>query len=85
MKDGLTGMAKALNKPHFRYSVKIYDNADRLLVSYSIPASTTKYSYFKEIAILAEIAAFRWDAEDEPTDIDLISKTLVDEIKDIGK
>ena len=76
---------KALNKPHFRYSVKIYDNDDRLLVSYSIPVSTTKYSYFKEIAVLAEIAAFRWDAEDEPTDIDLISKTLVDEIKDIGK
>ena len=46
---------------------------------------TTKYSYFKEMAVLAEIAAFRWDAQDEPTDIDLISKTLVDEIKDIGK
>ncbi|OUT11375.1 hypothetical protein B9N62_05105 [Campylobacter concisus] len=76
---------KALNKPHFSYSVKIYDNADRLLVSYAIPLSTTKYSYFKEIAVLTEIAAFRWDAEDEPTDIDLISKTLVDEIKDIGK
>jgi len=76
---------KALNKPHFRYSVKIYDNADRLLVSYTIPLSTTKYSYFKDIAVSAEIAAFRWDAEDEPTDIDLISKTLVDEIKDIGK
>jgi len=30
---------KALNKPHFSYSVKIYDNADRLLVSYAIPVS----------------------------------------------
>ena len=37
------------------------------------------------MAVLAEIAAFRWDAEDEPTEVDLISKTLVDEIKDIGK
>ncbi|MDR1554960.1 MAG: hypothetical protein LBS39_02915 [Campylobacteraceae bacterium] len=74
-----------LNKPNFKYSIEILNKSGELIASYGIPVSTTKYSYFKDIAVFTEIATFNRDAEDEPEDIELISKTIVEEIKNIGK
>ena len=75
----------ALNKPHFDYDIDILDNNEKLLVSYSVPISTTKYSYAKDIAVNLEIAAFNWDAEDEPIDIEMIAFTIVRELSEIGE
>ena len=74
----------ALNKPEFFYTVKVLDTNNKLLASFSIPKSTTKYSYFNEIAVNTEIGLFKWNAEDEPQDIELISKTLVKELNELG-
>jgi hypothetical protein len=74
----------ALNKPQFFYTVKVYNLEDKLLANFSVPKSTTKYGTFKEIAVNAEISVFKWDAEDEPQDIELISKTLVEELSELG-
>ncbi|MDN5041709.1 hypothetical protein O8C80_00050 [Aliarcobacter butzleri] len=75
----------ALNKPYFYYSIDILDSNQKLLVSYSVPLSTTKYSYAKDIAVNLEIAAFQWDAEDEPIDIDMIAFVIVRELSEVGK
>jgi len=74
----------ALSKPKFDYVVKIYSADNKLLANFSIPKSTTKYSMFKELAVNAEIIIFKWDAEDEPQDIELISNTLVRELSELG-
>lgn len=75
----------ALNKPQYVYTVKIYDSSNNtLLVSYSIPPSTTKYAYLEDAAVSFKIGLYQWGAEDEPRDIDLISKTLVNEISLLG-
>ena len=50
-----------------------------------LPLSTTKYSYAKDIAVNLEIAAFQWDAEDEPIDIDMIAFVIVRELSEVGK
>ncbi|MDR1285814.1 MAG: hypothetical protein LBJ88_06410 [Campylobacteraceae bacterium] len=74
-----------LNKPKFKYDIRILNKNNELLASYTIPLSTTKYSYFKEIAVNTEISTFNRDVEDEPEDVELISKTIAKEIKEIGK
>jgi hypothetical protein len=75
----------ALNKPKFVYTVKVYDKANTLIASYSIPKdSTTKYSYIEDIGVNLKIAAFKWKAEDELRDVELISKTLVKEVSLLG-
>lgn len=74
----------ALNKPEFIYTVSVYDNSDKLLADYTIPKSTTKYASFKDVAVNLEIVAYEWDAEDEPLDIQLISKVLVEELSELG-
>ena len=38
----------ALNKPEFIYTIKIYDQSDKLLVNYSIPKSTTNFGGFTD-------------------------------------
>ncbi|NQY19713.1 MAG: hypothetical protein HRT40_00145 [Campylobacteraceae bacterium] len=74
----------ALNKPEFFYTVKVYNLENTLLADFTIPKSTTKYGTFKDIAVNAEISIFKWDAEDEPQDIALISKTLIKELSQLG-
>jgi hypothetical protein len=74
-----------LNKPQFVYTVSILDKEGKLLASYTIPKSTTKYTYFREIAVNMQIGTFNRGPENEPEDIELISKTLVRDIKEIGK
>ena len=76
---------KALNKPEFIYTIKILDQRGKLLVNYTIPKSTTSFGTLKDMAVNAEIAIFKWGVEDEPKDIELISKTLVKELKKIGR
>jgi hypothetical protein len=74
----------SLNKPEFSYSVNVYNSSDKLLVDFSIPLSKTKHAYFKENVVLMKIAAFQWDAENEPEDIELISKLIVEDLFEIG-
>lgn len=74
----------ALNKPVFFDTVNMYENTDTLLASFTVPRSTTKYSYFKDILVNTKIGFYKWKAEEEPTDIELISKTLVKELSALG-
>lgn len=75
----------ALNKPYFDYSVDIFDQNNRLLVTYGLGKATTKYSYFEEISINTQIGFFKWKAEDEPRDINLISDLITKELLEVGK
>lgn len=74
----------ALNKPQFFYTVKVLDTSNKPVASFSIPKSTTKYSYFQEIAVNMQIGLYNWKAENEPQDIEHISKTLVKELNELG-
>lgn len=74
---------KALNKPQISHLVNIYKDGEKL-VSLNQNNYTTKYSYFKEIAVNAEIASFNWGADDELQDINLISESIADEISNVG-
>ena len=75
---------KALNKPHVSHSVIVSDNKQQKLASFSDGNYTTNHGTFKDVAVNLEIAAFSWDAEDEPKDIKLISKLIVNELADLG-
>lgn len=75
----------ALNKPIFEYTVEIYDNNNKLLVTYGWGKHTTKYSYFEDISVGTKIALFQWGAEDEPRDIKHISELIVKDLKEIGE
>ena len=75
----------ALNKPYIDYSVKVFDKNNKLLVSYGYGKHTTKYAYFEDVAVNAEIALFKWDAEDEPRDVELISGLIVKDLAELGK
>ncbi len=75
----------ALNKPEFNYTVNVYDTSDKLLASFGTRAkSTTTYGTFGSFVVDTEIILFQRDAEDEPKDIELISKTLVKELSKLG-
>lgn len=74
---------KALNKPHVSHQVNIY-NSGKKLASFGANKYTTKYSYFKELSVGIEIAAFRWGADDELQDVELIAKTIVDDLAKAG-
>ncbi|ODS22446.1 hypothetical protein AB835_14090 [Candidatus Endobugula sertula] len=84
MKDGFNWGGKALNKPEVSFTAKVTKNG-QLLASFGESKFTTKYGSFKDIAVNAQIAAFKWGAEDEPKDIELISKTIVDDVYNVGK
>jgi len=60
------------------------DTNNKPLASFSIPKSTTKYSYVKDIAVNMQIGLYNWKAENEPQDIELISQTLVKELNELG-
>jgi hypothetical protein len=74
---------KALNKPHLSHQVNIYKGSKKL-VSFNASKYTTKYSYFKDLAVNIEISAFNWGADDELQDIEFISKTIVDDLSKVG-
>ena len=75
---------KALNKPNVSHSVIVVDGKQQKLASFSQKNYTTTYGTFGDVAVNVEIAAFSWDAEDEPKDIDLISKSIVKDLADLG-
>ncbi len=74
---------KSLNKPQISHTIEMVRGKERLassrLVNY-----TTKYGYFKDMAVNLEIAAFSWDAEDELEDIEFIAKLIVEDIANAG-
>lgn len=70
---------KALNKPEVSHLVNV-KLKDELLLSFGHNDYTTKYSYLKDAAVNFEIASFNWGAEDEPKDIDLVSKLIVEDL-----
>lgn len=75
----------SLNRPHFSYKVNITDKDGTNVANYRIAKSTTKYGYFGEIKVNLQIGTYQRKADGEKEDIDLITKTLVKEIMDIGK
>ncbi|MDR0467277.1 MAG: hypothetical protein LBG67_00285 [Campylobacteraceae bacterium] len=71
--------------PNFQYYVEIVDSSDKLIASYSIPMSNIKRSVFVQLAHTTEQLFGQWDHEDEPIDIEFLSKIIVKEIKKLGK
>jgi len=74
---------KSLNKPQISHQIEINRNKEKLASMYK-PVYTTKYGYLKDIAVNLEISAFSRDAEDEPEDIELVSKLIADDIANAG-
>lgn len=75
---------KALNKPEVSHSV-IVSKGDMKLASFRRSTYTTKYGYLKDAAVNLEIAAFKWGADDELKDVDLISKLIIDDLSGLGQ
>ncbi|GAB6261031.1 hypothetical protein L4174_022380 [Photobacterium sp. CCB-ST2H9] len=75
---------KALNKPAVSHEVVVQRNGKRL-ASFQESGYTTKYAYFEDAAVSLEIASFQWGAEDEPRDIQMISKLIIEELSELGK
>ncbi|MDO6765392.1 hypothetical protein [Agarivorans sp. 1_MG-2023] len=75
---------KALNKPQISHTVTI-DGQHGQLATFGKSNYTTKYGGFKDAAVNLEISMFNWDAEDEPKDVDLISRLIVEELSGLGK
>jgi hypothetical protein len=74
---------KALNKPRISYTAKIYK--DKTLVrTHESGIFTTRYAGLKDTAVNFEIAAFKWDKEDEPKDLDVLASVITTELKKIG-
>ena len=71
--------------PQFIYSLEIFDKDNNLLVAYSIPKSTIKRSFVYELAYNTQKLVGQWDHEDEPKDVEFMAKTIVKEIKELGK
>jgi len=76
---------KKLNKPQFKYTVKVFDKNDVLLARYNIPLSTTQYNSVRNFAVNVQISTFQRDEKNEPEDIALIAKTLVKEVRALGE
>ncbi|MCG9781930.1 hypothetical protein L1D52_06140 [Vibrio brasiliensis] len=74
---------KALNKPQVSHHVVISDENQKL-ASFSAKNYTTNHGTFGEAAVSVEIAAFNWDQEDEPKDIELISKSIIKDLVNAG-
>lgn len=74
---------KALNKPKVSYVTKIY--RDGVLVRTRESGTfTTKFPGLKDAAVNFEIAAFKWDKEDEPKDLEVIASTIISDLQKIG-
>ncbi len=74
----------SLNKPEVTHNVVLSKDGTKL-ASFQNGPYLTKYAYLEDLSVDLEIASFNWDAEDEPRDVDLVSKLLVDEIVQIGE
>ena len=74
---------KSLNKPRVSHHVVISDKNQKL-ASFSAKNYTTNHGTFGETAVSIEIAAFSWDQEDEPKDIELVSKSNIEDLVKAG-
>lgn len=74
----------ALMKPIVSHRYKIYDKDSTLLAQDGLNRYTTKYAYFEEVAVSVELLAMQWDAEDEPRDVEMVSRLLIDDISRVG-
>jgi len=75
----------ALSKAQFSYIVKAYNKNDELLADFEVSNSTVNYGYLKDKLVTMQMAAFSWNAKNEPQEIELISRTLVEELAKMGK
>jgi len=75
---------KALNKPEISHAVFV-SKGNTKLASFGRSRYTTKYAYFKNVAVGFKIASFKWGADDELKDVDLISKLIIDDLSELGK
>ncbi|MAM86979.1 MAG: hypothetical protein CME36_06700 [unclassified Hahellaceae] len=73
----------SLNKPELAHTVTISRDGEKL-ASFSQSGYTTKYGYLDDAAVNFEIAAFSWDAEDEPKDVELVSEIIVKDLAKVG-
>jgi hypothetical protein len=76
-----THNGKALIQPYVSHNVKVY-SGDSELLSFGVSNYTTKYDYFTQFAVVTQRLAYEWDQEDEPKEIDLISKTIINDLKE---
>lgn len=74
---------KSLNKPRISYVTNLFKNGASI-GSFSSGEFTTKYAYLKEIAVNAEIAAFKWGAEDEPRDLAIVASVIAKDLSRVG-
>lgn len=75
---------KALNKPEVSHSV-IVEKDRKKLAGFGRSNYTTKYAYLKDVAVMAEISAFKWGADDELEDVNLIAELIVEDLAKLGK
>lgn len=74
---------KALNKPRISYTTKIYKDGT-LVRTRESGTFTTKFAGLKDAAVNLEIAAFKWDREDEPKDLEVLASVIISDLKNIG-
>lgn len=75
----------ALAKPAISHTIEIVKDSAKLATTASRGQYTTKYAYFQDTLVNAEISVGTWDEEDEPKDVDLISDLIVQEVAEVGK
>ncbi len=73
----------ALAKPQIGHSITVKKD-NQLLASVTKAPYKTKYAYFEELAVNTEIAVGSWDEEDEPKDVDLVSKLIINDVAKMG-
>ena len=71
----------SLAKPHFSYDVDIYSEG-RKVASRGIGKVTTSFGYFSDAAVNAQVATGAWDNEDEPRDISMMAKSVVNDLEE---
>ncbi|MDO6708827.1 hypothetical protein [Photobacterium sp. 1_MG-2023] len=75
---------KTLKKPTASHEV-IVQRDNKRLASFLAPGYTTKYSYFEDASVSLEIANFQWGAEDDPRDVQMISKFIIEDLSELGE
>jgi hypothetical protein len=76
----------SIKLPYFEYSYKVFDKNKKLLATYSIPQSVIEYGFFEGAdVIMFKLLAGQRDQDDEPEDVNHISKYLVKNILEMGK
>lgn len=75
---------KALHKPEVSHHIIVEKDRTKL-ASFGRSHYTTKYAYLKDVAVMAEISAFKWGADDELEDVNLIAELIVEDLAKLGK